>query len=85
MSPAVYTIDQAAEALQLSRATVYRLIADGSLRAKDLRPRKSKRSKMRIPVDEIRRLTKVTPRSAPVAAPVAPRQVSNTAAGASTP
>ncbi len=31
MPPLVYTIDQAAQSLQVSRATVYRLIEDGLL------------------------------------------------------
>jgi len=37
LPPMVYTIDQAAQSLQVSRATVYRLIGDGLLEAVPVR------------------------------------------------
>jgi|AntAceMinimDraft_1070359.scaffolds.fasta_scaffold172569_1 excisionase family DNA binding protein len=37
LAPLVYTIDQVAQCLQVSRATVYRLIGDGALEAVPVR------------------------------------------------
>jgi excisionase family DNA binding protein len=50
----VYTIEEAAKALKISRWTLNRMIQEGSLRA--LKLRDGKRAHVRIPGDELRRL-----------------------------
>lgn len=49
------TIDEVAEALRCSRAHVYRLISIGSIAAVDISIPGARKSKARIPADELRR------------------------------
>lgn len=53
MSTQLLTVHEAAERLRCSDMTVYRLIADGSLRAVDMRPAGSRRSKTRVRDDDL--------------------------------
>lgn len=62
MSARLLSIPDAAAALGCSRKHVYRLIADGSLRAVPTATRAGRRGgypKMRVPESEIERLSKV--------------------------
>lgn len=46
--PRLYRIEQAAELLDVSRATAYRLVAAGDLGSVDVAPSGSKRAKTRV-------------------------------------
>jgi excisionase family DNA binding protein len=63
-STQLYTIPETAERLRVADNTVYRLIASGSLKAVDLAPAGSTRSKTRIRDDDLARFIDARTRSA---------------------
>jgi excisionase family DNA binding protein len=59
MSPVLLTVPEAAQALGVSYTTVWRMMRDGTIKSVQCRPRGSRKSKRRIPADEIKKLAKV--------------------------
>ena len=58
------SIPNAAKYLDCSKNTVYRLIADGELDVVDIAPRRSRRSKSRVPQSQLDALIKSRKRTA---------------------